>query len=128
MIGARQSTDRDLPARLVDRFDVDVEIGAKNLALATLQGDAIEAGQRIRRQTAAPPSDHVTIVVVMRRLDQNKPEKPVGFDPRRKFCAPKLGARRFGYFCLHNPAFCVSRSTHARAQAWSAAGIGPSSD
>ena len=76
MIGARQSTDRDLPVRLVDRFDVDVEIGAKNLALATLQGDAIEAGQRIRRQAAAPPSNDVTIIVVMRRLDQNKPETP----------------------------------------------------
>jgi hypothetical protein len=71
---ARQILDPHLPVGLVDHFDVDVEIGTENLALATFQRDAIEAGQRIRRQPAAPPSDDVTVIIVMRRLDQNKPE------------------------------------------------------
>src|SRR5215813_3275882 len=71
---AGQILDPHLPVGLVDRFDVDIEISAENLAVAAIKRDTIEAGQRIRRQTAAPPSDNVTILVVVRRLDQNKPE------------------------------------------------------
>jgi hypothetical protein len=62
---ADQILDRDLAVGLVDRFDVDVEIGAENPALAAFQCDAIETGQRIRGQSAAPPSNDVTVVVVM---------------------------------------------------------------
>src|SRR6516165_1995994 len=71
---ASQILDPHLPVCLIDCFDADVIIGTKNLALATIQCDAIEAGQRVRRQPTAPPSNNITIIVVMRRLDQNKPE------------------------------------------------------
>src|SRR6516164_2499919 len=57
-----QVLDPHLPVGLVNRFDVNVEVGAKDLALATIQRDAVKAGQRIRWEAATPPSDHVTII------------------------------------------------------------------
>ena len=59
---------------LVDRRDVDVDVGAENLALRAIVDQAIDAGQRIRRHRRAVPADDIAVVVIMRRLDQHDAE------------------------------------------------------
>nr|WP_271584467.1 hypothetical protein [Bradyrhizobium sp. CCBAU 45389] len=80
---ARQLFNPHSPVGLVDRFKVDVEICAENLTLAAIERDAMKARQGIGRQAPPPPTDYVAITVVMRRLDENKPECLVRRHARR---------------------------------------------
>ncbi|MGX1323925.1 hypothetical protein AB7M17_007378 [Bradyrhizobium sp. USDA 377] len=87
---ARQSFDPHLPVGFVDRFNVDVEFSAENPALAAIERDAMKTRQRIGRQASPPPSDHIAITVVMRRLDENKPECLVRSHARRVSCGRSI--------------------------------------
>ncbi len=51
-----------------------LDIRAEHLPLGAVGGDAVDRGQRIRRDHRAPPADHVAVVVVVRRLDQHQLE------------------------------------------------------
>ena len=75
---------RDVDPRvgLVDRRDVDGDIRPQHLPLGAIGGDAIDGGERIRRDHRPPPADHVSVVVVVRRLDQNELEATLR-DPLR---------------------------------------------
>ena len=50
---------------LVDRHDVDGDFGPEHPAIRTVGGDAIERGERIRRDHRSPPADDIAVVVVM---------------------------------------------------------------
>src|SRR3974390_3059002 len=50
-----------LPVCLIYCFDAEVITGANIRPFATIQCDAIEAGQRVRWQPTAPPSNNITI-------------------------------------------------------------------
>ena len=66
----------DARVGLVDRLDVDVDIGPEHLPLGAVGGDAVDRGQRIGGDHRAPPADHVAVVVVMGRLDQDQLKAP----------------------------------------------------
>src|ERR1700730_652803 len=46
--------------------------GPRTWRLCAIGRDAVEGGQRVRRNHRAPPTDHVAVVVIVRRLDQNE--------------------------------------------------------
>src|SRR5215831_16518187 len=64
----------DARMRLVNCLDVDRNVRPENLALCAIGCDAVDGGQRIRRNHCAPPAYHVAIVVIVRWLDQNELE------------------------------------------------------
>ncbi len=66
----------DAGVRLVDHLDVDVDVRTEDAPLRAIRRNAVDGGERIRRNHRAPPPDHVAIVVVMRRLDQHEEELP----------------------------------------------------
>ena len=59
---------------LVDGVDVDGDVGAKHALFRAFDGESVEAGERIRRNRRADPLDHVAVVVIVRRLDQDEAE------------------------------------------------------
>ena len=70
--------DRDDRVALVIGLDVDHHIGSERAPLGQIRRNAVEAGERIRRDPGFPPLDHIAVIVVMRRLDQfdDKPAVP----------------------------------------------------
>ena len=56
--------------------DIDGDVRPEHLPLGAIGGNAIHGGERIRGDHRAPPADHIAVVVVMRRLDQNELEAP----------------------------------------------------
>ncbi len=64
------AANRDNGVALVIGLDLDRDIGAERPPRRQLAGDAVETGKRVRRDPGLPPLDHITVVVVMRRLDQ----------------------------------------------------------
>src|SRR5207237_5409855 len=76
---------------LVIGVDLDRDIGSERAPLGQIRRNAVEAGERIRRDPRLPPLDHVTVVVVMRRLDQLDDEPAVpqrDFSPRCRASLP----------------------------------------
>ena len=63
---------------LVDGDDLERDVRSEHLPLGAIDGEAIEAGERIRRDRRAEPLDDVAVVVVVRRLDQDEPEAALG--------------------------------------------------
>ena len=71
VVGAHVGDDAvDAHARVgfVDGDDVDIDVGAENLALSAVVEKGVDAGQRIRRHRRAVPADDIAVIVVMRRL------------------------------------------------------------
>ena len=56
---------------LVERLDLDVDVGPQDAAATAILTQAIEGSQRIRRDVGAQPSDRIAVVVVVRRLDED---------------------------------------------------------
>jgi hypothetical protein len=75
--GARNVDDR---VAFVIGFDVDLDIRAQRLLFAADRQDAAHAGQAVGGNGRAVPLDHVTLVVVVRRLDQDDLEDPLAHD------------------------------------------------
>ena len=63
--------------RFVDRLDVHGEIRPKNTAFGAVSG-YVDGGQRVGGDHRAPPPNHVAVVVIVRRLDQDELEAPLG--------------------------------------------------
>ena len=80
----RAVMSRRLDARvgLIDRDDVDGEIGAEHLPLGRTVGEAEDGGKRVRRHRRAEPLHDIAVVVVMRRLNEDQLELTAG----RSFC------------------------------------------
>ncbi len=64
-----ESRHVDARIRLVDRLDVDGDVRSKNLPLRAIGRNSVKGGERIRGNHRAPPTDHVSVVVVVRRLN-----------------------------------------------------------
>ena len=60
--------------RLVHHLDVDGHVRSKDLPLGAIGRNAVYGRERVRGEHRAPPADHVSVVVVMRRLDQHELE------------------------------------------------------
>ena len=63
---------------LVDRDDLERNVGAKRMPFGAIGGEAVEAGERVRRDRRAQPLDDVAVVVVVRRLDEDQTETGLG--------------------------------------------------
>ena len=68
----RDSVGPDAFVGFVDRENLDVDVVAERGGLHRVLRDSIEAGERVRRQRRPEPLDHITIIVVMRRLDEEQ--------------------------------------------------------
>ena len=62
--------------------DVDVDIVAEHAAAAAIERQAVQHGQRVRRNRRAQPLDDIAVIVVMRRLDQVEREPSGHTAPR----------------------------------------------
>ena len=60
----------------------------------------VDAGEAVRRDGGAAPLDHIAVVVIVRRLDENDPERPLSH------CPPCSAARGDGP-CTPCPGMCA---------------------
>ena len=60
-----QLLDVDAGIGLVNDVDVDLDVVAQGLALCRIERQAVNGGERIRRDQRPPPADDIAIVVVM---------------------------------------------------------------
>ena len=67
-----QLADVDPGIGLVDEVDVDLDVGAQHLAPRAVEREAVDRGQRIGWDQRPPPADDVSVIVVVRRLDQDE--------------------------------------------------------
>ena len=69
---AREPLRPDARVRLVERMDLELDVVAEDAPLGAIARQAVERGQRVRRNRRAEPLDDVAVVVVVRRLDQRR--------------------------------------------------------
>src|ERR1019366_3919281 len=81
----RNTLRMDARIGLVDGGDVDDDVVAEDAALVAVQSQAIQHRQSIGRNRRAQPLNDVSVIVVVRRLDQDK-----GKTPRRVLSAHDL--------------------------------------
>src|SRR6478735_1934707 len=85
-----QLLDLDAGVDLVDDRDVDRGVGPEHGAEPRIPSEAVQHGERVRRNERPHPLDDIAIVVVMRRLDQNelKPSRWPRRCTRHQFTPP----------------------------------------
>ena len=59
---------------LVAGFDLDLDVGTEHVRLRAMLDQRIDAGETVRGNVRAPPLNDITVIVIMRRLDQRDPE------------------------------------------------------
>jgi hypothetical protein len=80
---------------LVERIDVDVDVIAQHPPLARLVDQAVDGRQRVRGNERPEPLDDVTVVVVVRRLDQRDLETAIDGLRRHRHAPSRKAARHF---------------------------------
>ena len=85
---ADQLGDVDAGVGLVDQVDIDLDVLAEHMPLGAIEGEAVDRGERIRRDQGPPPANDVAVIVVMRRLDQDELKAAL-----HNFSAPIFAAR-----------------------------------
>ena len=60
-----QLLDVDAGIGLVDDVDVDLDVLSQDVPLRRIERQAVNGGERIRRDQRPPPTDDVAVVVVM---------------------------------------------------------------
>jgi hypothetical protein len=88
----QKSGDVDAGVDLIDRHDIDINPGAEDFPLGTIDSDAVDGGQGVRRDHRSPPADNISVIVVVGRLDKNE-LKPSVFSVAR-FCHYSLRSKR----------------------------------
>ena len=69
---AREAFRTDARVRLVKGMDLDLDVITEDMALGAIAGQAIKRRERVGRNGGAQPLDHVAVIVVVRRLDENE--------------------------------------------------------
>jgi hypothetical protein len=80
----------DTRVGLVDGFDIDGNAGSKDLPLRAVGGNCLDGSERIRGDHRAPPANHVSIIAVVRGLDQDELKTSI----RRHWAASRVVQRR----------------------------------
>jgi hypothetical protein len=70
----RQTIGTDAGIGLIKGMDIDLDVIAEHAPRGAVLREPIESRQRVRRNGGAKPLDGVSVVVVMRRLDQQQRE------------------------------------------------------
>ena len=91
---ARQFFRTDPRIRLVKRMDLDLHILTEHLPLRAIPRQPINRRERIRRNRRAKPLNHIPVIVVVRRLDEDQTKTfrgAVGCGQRghRRFLEPR---------------------------------------
>jgi hypothetical protein len=82
----RQFLRPDPRVRLIERMNLDLHIRSERMPLLTIPRQPINRRQRVRRNRRSEPLDHITVVIVVRRLYENQAK---AFRARRcKFSQP----------------------------------------
>ena len=73
---------RDIHAGVgfIDHVDIDRNIGTEHLAFRGVEREAVNRSERVGRDQRPPPADHIAVVVIMRRFDQDELEPALGAD------------------------------------------------
>jgi hypothetical protein len=71
---ADERTQVNVCIGLVDNRDVDPDIWPEHLPLSAIGRNTIQSCERIRRYHRTPPTDHIAIVVIVRRFYENELE------------------------------------------------------
>ena len=69
---AREPLRTHARIRFVKRMDLDLDVLAQDAALLAIAGQTVKGGQRIRRDRRTKPLDHVPVIVVVRRFDEDE--------------------------------------------------------
>ncbi len=67
-----ETAGADSRVGLVERMDLEFDVGAEHAAFGAILGDAIQRSQRIRRDRRAQPLDDVTVIIVVGRLHKQQ--------------------------------------------------------
>ena len=69
---------RHVDARVgfVNRLDVDGDIRSEHEPLGTISCNCVDGGKRVRRDHRPPPANYISVVIVVRWLDQNELKAP----------------------------------------------------
>ena len=73
----RHRLDVDDLVALVIGFEFDVDVGAERFFLGASGQEPVDAGEAVRRDGGEPPLNHVAVVVIVGRLDEDDPERPL---------------------------------------------------
>jgi hypothetical protein len=63
--GLQQSGNIDTGIEFIDRLDVDIDVCTQYSARGAVDGNAVDARERIRRDHRSPPSDHIAIIAIV---------------------------------------------------------------
>ena len=78
---SRHRLDVDDLVTLVIGFELDRDVRTERLLLGASGQKSVDAGEAVRRNGGEPPLDHVAVVVIVRRLDEDDPERPLSHYP-----------------------------------------------
>ena len=85
------------------------------LRSSAVLGEAVHAGERIRRNDRAPPLQRIAVVVVMRRLDQDEVENLASAALRWPFPPSRLTSRKPSLCMIFAPAWPAGTSPNCGA-------------
>lgn len=71
-----QRWNADARIRLVDGFDVDGDVSTGHATLGAVRGYAMHGRQRVGGYDRSPPADDISVVVIVRRFDQDELKAP----------------------------------------------------
>src|SRR6516165_1017838 len=73
---AREAIRPDTRVRLVVGVNIEIDVQPKDGAFSTIPGQTIQGSQRVGRYGRTQPLDDISVVIVMRWLDQYEAEAP----------------------------------------------------
>ena len=79
-VGSEAGEERrhvDARVRLVDHLDIDGDFRSEYPPLGAICCNSVDGGKRVRGNHRPPPANYVSVVIVVRRLDQNELKAPL---------------------------------------------------
>lgn len=74
--GSCQLSGVDAPVAFIVGFDLNSRVRSEHLPVGAIPDQPVNAGKAVRRDQTPSPLDDVSVVIVVRGLDQNDLEKP----------------------------------------------------
>ena len=78
---SRHRLDVDDLVALVIGLELDVDVGTESFLLGASGQKSVDAGEAVRGNGGEPPLDHVAVIIIVRRLDEDDPERPLSHCP-----------------------------------------------
>src|SRR5271168_410664 len=81
LYSSRHRLDVDDLVALVIGLELDVDVGTESFLLGASGQKPVDAGEAVRGNGGEPPLDHVAVIIIVRRLDEDDPERPLSHCP-----------------------------------------------